>query len=373
MRTVAPGSRAGLCTRTPLLDLGAAEFGIGRDEIRRRNYIRPERHPLYDVVGNTIDSGLSPRPRPRRRRSPAAAGFPARRAAPAAKGKRRGIRLGYFIEASGGREWARVRFKTDGSSAVTVGTFSHGQGHGRPLCADPAPEAGVDFEKVRLIQGDTAVVEQGNGTGSTLSAEWAASRSPGLGVGHRQGAAAGGASAGSRRRRRGVRGRPLPRRRHRPQHRLGTGDRAGAIAARRRGARARRAAALHPQHRVQFPNGCHVAEEEIDAETGQVEIVRYAAVDDVGNVINPMLVHGPSAHGTCMSGIGQALLEHAVYDKESGQFLTARALRAARFDLDFNIVPCPNNDSAWVAPAARRRRSSRRSAMRWGPAISTCR
>ena len=100
-----------------------------------------------------------------------------------------------------------------------------------------------------------------------------------------------------------------------------------------------------------FPNGCHVAEVEIDADTGQVEIVRYAAVDDVGNVINPMLVHGQS-HGGIMSGIGQALLEHAVYDKESGQFLTAtfqdycmpRASDAPSFELDFNIVPCPNND-----------------------------
>ena len=100
-----------------------------------------------------------------------------------------------------------------------------------------------------------------------------------------------------------------------------------------------------------FPNGCHVAEVEVDAETGQVEVVRYAAVDDVGNVINPMLVHGQS-HGGIVAGIGQALLEHAVYDPESGQFLTAtfqdycmpRASDAPSFDLGFNVVPCPNND-----------------------------
>ena len=100
-----------------------------------------------------------------------------------------------------------------------------------------------------------------------------------------------------------------------------------------------------------FPNGCHVAEVEIDPETGVVELARYAAVDDVGVPINPMLVHG-QCHGGIMSGVGQALLEHARYDVESGQFLTAtfqdycmpRAADAPDFVVDLNVVPCPSND-----------------------------
>ncbi len=100
-----------------------------------------------------------------------------------------------------------------------------------------------------------------------------------------------------------------------------------------------------------FPNGCHVAEVEIDPETGQVTLVNYAAVDDVGVPINPMLVHG-QCHGGIMAGIGQAMLEHAQYDPESGQFLTAtfqdyampRAADAPEFHLGLNVVPCPSND-----------------------------
>jgi carbon-monoxide dehydrogenase large subunit len=100
-----------------------------------------------------------------------------------------------------------------------------------------------------------------------------------------------------------------------------------------------------------FPNGCHVAEVEVDPTTGEVTIANYAAVDDVGVPINPMLVHG-QCHGGIMAGIGQAMLEHAQYDPESGQFLTAtfqdycmpRAGDAPSFTLDLNVVPCPSND-----------------------------
>ena len=154
-------------------DLGAAEFGIGRDEIRRRNYIRPEQIPYTNVVGNAIDSGLFAETQGKAQALADWAGFPARRAASAAQGKRRGIGLGYFIEASGGQpsEWARVRFDADGSIAVTVGTFSHGQGHETAYAQILHQKLGVDFDAVRLIQGDTDVVEKGNGTGGSRSSQ----------------------------------------------------------------------------------------------------------------------------------------------------------------------------------------------------------
>lgn len=100
-----------------------------------------------------------------------------------------------------------------------------------------------------------------------------------------------------------------------------------------------------------FPNGCHVAEVEVDTDTGEVAVVRYAAVDDVGVPLNPLLVHG-QCHGGIVSGIGQALYEHARYDSESGQFLTAtfqdyclpRAADLPDLEVDLNVVPCPSND-----------------------------
>jgi carbon-monoxide dehydrogenase large subunit len=337
-----------------LLDKGAAALGIGRDEIRRRNYIRPEQIPYTNVVGNAIDSGLFAETQAMALRLADWDGFPARKAAAAAAGKRRGIGIGYFIEASGGQpsEWARVRFEPDGMVSVTVGTFSHGQGHETAYAQVLHDKLGVEFDKVRLVQGDTDVVEQGNGTGGSRSSQMggvAISRASELVVakGRRLAAQLLEAGVDDVEFDRGVfrvAGTDLSvgwDRVYEAAQSPPEGEAPGLDEA-----------LLYTRNtECNFPNGCHVAEVEIDEDTGQVAIVRYAAVDDVGNVINPMLVHGQS-HGGIMSGIGQALLEHALYDKESGQFLTAtfqdycmpRAADAPDFDLGFNIVPCPNND-----------------------------
>ncbi|MBK1659575.1 xanthine dehydrogenase family protein molybdopterin-binding subunit [Paracraurococcus ruber] len=337
-----------------LYDLGAEAFGIGRDEIRRRNYIKPAQIPYTNVVGNAIDSGLFAETQDRALALADWQGFPARRAEAARRGRLRGIGLGYFIEASGGQpsEWARVAFEADGTVALTVGTFSHGQGHETAFAQIIHHKLGIPFDAVRLIQGDTAVVAQGNGTGGSRSSQMggvAVARASDL---------------------------VLAKARRLAAHRLeaavddvefadGVFRVAGTDLA-LTWTQVLEAAQAPPEGETpgldeqlvytrstecNFPNGCHVAEVEVDPDTGRVEIVRYAAVDDVGTVINPMLVHGQS-HGGIMAGIGQALLEHAVYDPESGQFLSAsfqdyclpRAADAPGFDLDFHIVPCPNND-----------------------------
>jgi len=337
-----------------LLDQGAAAFGIGRDEIRRRNYVAPEQIPYTNVVGNMIDSGRFAETQDMALALADFAGFPARRKAAEAQGKRRGIGMGYFIEASGGQpsEWARVAFEPDGTVALTVGTFSHGQGHETAYAQILHSKLGIPFEAVRFIQGDSAVVEKGNGTGGSRSSQMG-----GVAIARASDAVI-------------AKGKRLA------AHTLeaAVDDIEFADGAFRVAGTDLRAtwqqiievaanpppgetpgldeALLYTRNtECNFPNGCHVAEVEIDPETGQVEIVNYAAVDDVGNVINPLLVHGQS-HGGIMSGIGQALLEHAVYDGESGQFLSAtfqdycmpRASDAPSFTLDFNIVPCPNND-----------------------------
>ena len=253
-------------------------------------------------------------------------------------------------------EWARVRFEPDGTVALTVGTFSHGQGHETAYAQVLHEKLGIPFDGVRFEQGDSAFVEQGNGTGGSRSSQMggvAIARASELVIAKGKRLAAHLLEAG--RRRRGVRGRRLPHRRHRSPRGLAT--RVVEIAHDPARLPEGEPPGLDEQllytrnTECNFPNGCHVAEVEVDEDTGQVEVVRYAAVDDVGNVINPMLVHGQS-HGGIVAGIGQALLEHAVYDPESGQFLTAtfqdycmpRASDAPSFDLGFNVVPCPNND-----------------------------
>jgi carbon-monoxide dehydrogenase large subunit len=337
-----------------LYDLGAAAFGIGRDEIRRRNTIRPEQIPYTNVVGNAIDSGRFAETMDKALALADWAGFPARRAEAARRGRRRGIGLGYFIEASGGQpsEWARVRFEEDGTVALTVGTFSHGQGHETAFAQILHSRLGIPFDKVRFIQGDSAVLAAGNGTGGSRSSQMggvAIARASELVVAKGKRLAAHLLEAGI----------------DDVEFDAGTFRVAGTDLT-ASWAQVIELAKAPPEGETpgldeqflytrstecNFPNGCHVAEVEIEEETGRVEIVRYTAVDDVGNVINPMLVHGQS-HGGIMAGIGQALLEHAVYDPESGQFLSAsfqdycmpRASDAPDFDLDFNVVPCPNND-----------------------------
>lgn len=339
-----------------LYDQGALAFGLDRAEIRRRNFIRPEQIPYRNAAGNEIDSGRFAETQDKALALADWAGFPARRAEAARRGRLRGIGLGYFIEASGGQpsEWARVRFEPDGMLTLTVGTFSHGQGHETAYAQVLRSKLGIDFDRVRFVQGDTAVVPRGNGTGGSRSSQMggvAIARASDL---------------------------VLAKARRLAAHALEAAAEdiefdAGAGRFRVAGTdlscgwdRVIEIAGAPPEGETpgldeqlvytrntecNFPNGCHVAEVEIDPDTGRVEIARYAAVDDVGNVINPLLVHGQS-HGGIMSGIGQALLEHAVWDRESGQFLTAtfqdyampRAADAPHFELGFHVVPCPNND-----------------------------
>ncbi|WP_431283996.1 xanthine dehydrogenase family protein molybdopterin-binding subunit [Humitalea sp. 24SJ18S-53] len=340
-----------------LLDMGAAAFGIGRDEIRRRNYVRPDQIPYRNTAGNLIDSGHFAETQDMALDLADWAGFPARRAASEAAGKRRGIGLGYFIEASGGQpfEWARLRMEADGRAKLHMGTFSHGQGHATAFAQIVSERLGIPFESIDLVQGDTETVANGGGTGGSRSSQMggvATLRASDMVMAKAKRIAA---------------------------HILEAGvtdiewdDDAFRVAGTDLSATWAQVieVALDPARlpagetpgldeqltykrdtECNFPNGCHVAEVEVDPETGHVTLARYAAVDDCGKLINPMLVHG-QAHGAIMQGIGQAMLEHARYDDDSGQFLTAtfqdyampRAADAPEFDLGFNIVPTPTNE-----------------------------
>ncbi len=337
-----------------LLDAGAGDFGIPREEIRARNYIRQDQIPYTNCVGVEIDSGHFEETQSKALALADWAGFSARAAASRTAGKLRGRGLGYFIEASGGQpaEWARVKMEKGGTVALTVGTFSHGQGHETAFAQLLHDRLGVDFGAVKLIQGDSDVVPSGGGTGGSRSsqmggvavvraAEMVITKAKRIAA-HLLEVGAGDIEfeAGKFR----VAGTDL------------STDWTAVVAASKNPPEGE-TPGLDEQliykrdTECNFPNGCHVAEVEIDPETGVVTLARYAAVDDVGVVINPMLVHG-QCHGGIMSGVGQALLEHAVYDQESGQFLTAsfqdycmpRADDAPEFSLGLNVVPCPSND-----------------------------
>ena len=133
-----------------LLDAGAAEFGIAREEIRARNYIRPEQIPYVNCVGNSIDSGHFEETQGLALKLADWEGFAARAAESKSRGKLRGRGLGYFIEASGGQpqEWARVKMEPGGGVTLTVGTFSHGQGHETAFAQLLHEKMGVDYGAV---------------------------------------------------------------------------------------------------------------------------------------------------------------------------------------------------------------------------------
>ncbi|MFM7609418.1 MAG: xanthine dehydrogenase family protein molybdopterin-binding subunit, partial [Alphaproteobacteria bacterium] len=156
-----------------LFDQGAAAFGIGREEIRRRNYIRPDQIPYRNVAGNVIDSGRFAETQDMALALADWSGFAARRAEAAKQGKLRGIGLGYFIEASGGQpfEWARVALTPEGRAKLTVGTFSHGQGHETAFAQILSEKLGLAFESIDLVQGDSDVVLKGGGTGGSRSSQ----------------------------------------------------------------------------------------------------------------------------------------------------------------------------------------------------------
>ncbi|MCC7275964.1 MAG: xanthine dehydrogenase family protein, partial [Alphaproteobacteria bacterium] len=340
-----------------LLDLGAAAFGLGREEIRRRNFIRPEQLPYRNQVGMVIDSGLFAQTMDLALAKADWSGFPARRRESERRGRRRGIGLGYYVEASGGvpSEEARVRFEADGRVSLIVGTFSHGQGHETAYAQILAERLGVPFESIDLRQGDSDFVKFGNGTGGSRSSQMGGVATSRAGhqviekarriAAHALEAAeadirfADGAFA--------VPGTDLRitiqevARLAREPGRLPEGMAPGLDETCR----------YERPTECNFPNGAHIAEVEIDPDTGVVDIVRYVCVDDCGVIINPLLIAG-QVHGAVAQGLGQALLELAAYDRDSGQLVAGsfmdyampRASDMPDLEVDFHVVRNPSND-----------------------------
>jgi carbon-monoxide dehydrogenase large subunit len=297
-----------------LLDRAAARIGIDRAEIRRRNVVPPSAMPWKTATGQTYDCGDFPRLLETALRHADWSGFAARRAEAAGRGRLRGIGVTYVIEGAGGmaNEYAAVEAKPDGTVVVGTGAQSQGQGHETTFAQLVSQEMEVPFASVRVISGDTDAVADGIGTfasrsmikagGATVEAIRALIAKGRARASDRHEAAVADISYSAGRfviagTDRGV----------------GLGDLA---------AEAPLAADAHHRNElVAWPNGCHVCEVEIDPETGLVSLVRYVAIDDVGRAVNPMIVDGQTM-GAVAQGLGQALFEHCVYDRGSGQLLS---------------------------------------------------
>jgi aerobic carbon-monoxide dehydrogenase large subunit len=338
-----------------LVDLAALTHGFDRLELRRRNLIRADAMPYTNPLGLTYDSGEYERAMA----SALALGrwddFPQRRRAAARSGKRRGIGIANYIEFTTGapREWTKITVLPEGRVDVAIGTLSSGQGHRTSFAQLVTDWLGVPFDCVNLIQGDTDIVPVGGGSHSGRSMRLA-----GIVIGNASDALIAKAKRiaahvleAAEHDIEFTRGNFLVKGTDRSigifdvaREALGRNDLVGELSG---------PLAAESDETVTVggcPYGSHVCEVEVDLELGTVDIVGYAAVDDVGRAVNPRILHGQT-HGAIAQGIGQALNEGCVYDRNSAQLLSGsfmdyaipRARDLLSFATEISEVPARNN------------------------------
>src|SRR3954462_8057682 len=345
-----------------LMDEAARKLNLDPVDIRRKNYIPPSAMPYNTTanwtigapVGWTYDSGDFGRLPNRAIEMADWNGYAGRKKASEAKGRLRGRALIYYLEDSGVfNERMELRFDPSGTVTIVAGTHSHGQGHATTYAQLVSEWLGVPFENIRLVQGDTDAVSFGRGTYASRSAMLGSSTLRGaadaiiekgkLMAAHLLEASAKDIEFQAGRFTVVGTDRAIPItevakaffRPAGPTTKFGTGlDASGS-------------SSVPPT----FPNGCHACELEIDPETGEIFVERYAVVDDVGRVINPMICHG-QIEGALAQGIGQALMENVAFDRESGQLLSASFMDYAmprasdlppHYEVDFIDVPAKTN------------------------------
>jgi carbon-monoxide dehydrogenase large subunit len=350
-----------------LVETAAREMKIDPAEFRRRNFIKsfPHQTPVimcYDAgdYEDSLDKALA---------LIDYKGFPARKAAAAKEGKRRGIGFSTYIEACGIApsaaigslgagvglwESAEVRVNPVGTVEVLTGSHAHGQGHETTFAQLVSDRLGIDINNVSIVHGDTDKVQFGMGTYG--------SRSGAVGM-----TAIAKALDKVEAKAKKVAAHIMEASTDDVEFKSGTFTVKGTDKKMAFGEVALAAyvahkfptseiepglkeSAFHDPTNFTFPAGCHICEVEVDPETGVTTIVNWVAVDDFGTIINPMIVEG-QVHGGIVQGVGQALTEGCVYDKESGQLLTGsymdycmpRAANVPSFKLDLTVTQCPSN------------------------------
>ena len=351
-----------------LVETAARELSMDRAEIRRRNFIQPEDFPYATPVALTYDTGDYEASLDKALQLSDYPGFAARRAVSEANGNKRGIGFSSYIEACGLApsqvalslgagiglfESAEVRVNVTGSVTVTTGSHSHGQGHETTFAQVVSDRLGIPIDDVEVVHGDTARSDYGLGTYGSRSI------------------AVGGSALVRATEKIIAKGKKIV------AHNFETTDDnidfTDGIFAERESNRSMAFAevafaayvpanfpldelepglsekAFYDPGNFTYPAGTHICEVEIDGETGVSKIVAFVAVDDFGNVINPMIVEG-QVHGGLCQGIGQALLEHGIYD-DAGQLVTGsymdycmpRADDMPSFTVDTTVTPCTHN------------------------------
>ncbi len=351
-----------------IVDLAADEIGMDPAELRRRNFIPKDAYPYQTPVALQYDSGDYGTTLEMALQAADYAGFEARRRDALGQGKLRGIGIATYIEAcgiapsavagslgarAGLYESAAVRVHPTGSVSVLTGSHSHGQGHETTFSQLVADRLGIPLESIEIVHGDTAKIPYGMGTYGSRSL------------------AVGGSAIVKAMDKVVAKGRKIA------AHLLEAAEAdvefadgkftvAGTDRSKTFGEVALVAyvphnypedlepgldeTAFYDPKNFTYPSGAHIAEVEIDPETGRTSVVKFTASDDFGRIINPMIVAG-QVHGGLAQGIGQALLEGCVYDKETGQLLTGsyndyampRADDLPLFSLSTNTTLCTHN------------------------------
>ncbi len=325
-----------------IIEAAAHQLGIAPDDIRRRNLLTPSELPHTSPTGCIYDVGNYPELLDAAIAKSGWSGFAARAADSESRGKIRGRGLCYYVEITAGggtREDADVRFGHDGVLDVAVGTQSNGQGHETAYAQIMGDKLGIAMEKIRVVQGDTDRLDIGGGTGGSRSL-------------HYGGAAVIEAAVGILEKAMPLAANDLSQTDIDYAQGVFTARGTNAsvtlfeLAQKYPGKLDTRGTYQVAKSTPTYPNGCHIAEVEIDRDTGVVQVVQYTVVDDFGNLVNPMLVQG-QIHGGVAQGLGQALLENVVYGDGaqllSGSFMDYGIPRADDMpDVDFQNIPYPN-------------------------------
>jgi carbon-monoxide dehydrogenase large subunit len=308
-----------------LIEQAARETGRDPAALRRANMVPAGAFPYRTATGAVYDSGDYVARLDEAIERADVPGFSARREAAERRGKRRGLAFGPYIEGTGGmpQEYAEVRVLPEGIVEVPIGCQSQGQGHETVFAQVVAERLGVPYDAVRMVMGDTDKVAKGVGTfasRSMVKAGGAAVEASDLMIAKGRTMAAHLLEAAAS----DIEYRDGAFRVAGTDRRIGLFEVARAAAGRKLAVSLGTtldAAKMHENPVFAFANGCEVCEVEVDPETGAVEIVALAVVDDSGRAVNPMIVHG-QMHGAIVQGIGQALCERTVYDPATGQLLS---------------------------------------------------
>lgn len=331
-----------------LIDTAAAEMGIDRIALRKRNHIKASQIPYKAPSEMDYDSGDFPAVFKDALEAADVKGFAARKRESKKRGKLRGLGIGSYLEVTAppNKEMGGVRFDDDGHVTLITGTLDYGQGHAAPFAQVLSEKLGVPFDRIRLIQGDSDELIAGGGTGGSRSIT-----ASGMAIVE--------ASAKVIEKGKAIASHVLEASASDIEFADGRFVIAGtdrSIGIMELAQKLRAGITLPPdapqsldvKHATDlvpsaFPNGTHIAEVEIDPQSGAIAVVKYSSANDFGTIVNPLLVEG-QVHGGVVQGLGQALLENTVYDSE-GQLLTGSfmdyAMPRAHHTCDIGFVSHP--------------------------------